>query len=380
MNNRQPRDPRTLAVLASFSGEGGVERMLLNLITAWAERGVNIELLTIRTNSAHLKQLPESVVHIDLGARHSLTAVPALRRYFQRHRPTAMLVAKDRAGRAALLARRLAGSDCPIVIRLGTNLSAALANKSPWQRWLRTRPMRLIYPWVNRVVAVSEGVAQDVVATTGLAPERIEVIRNPVITPLLRANAQAPCPHAWLAPERELPVLMGAGRLTPQKDFPTLLRAFAELQQTHPSRLLILGEGRLRAGLAALSQQLGIAERVQLVGFQSNPHAWLARADVFVLSSRWEGSPNVLTEAMALGRPVVAADCPSGPRELLHGGQFGPLVAMGDVAAMAASMAAVLDDPLPAEVLNEAVSEYNAATSSARYLAVLGLDFTGIKT
>jgi len=166
---------------------------------------------------------------------------------------------------------------------------------------------------------------------------------------------------------------MGIGRLTRQKDFPTLIRAFATLRRVRPLRLIILGEGRDRAPLEQLAAREGVGGDVALPGFQPNPYAWLARARLFVLSSAWEGSPNALTEAMALGVPVVSTDCRSGPRELLEAGRFGPLVPVGDADALAAAMRATLDHPLPPETLKAAVAEYDAVTSARRYLEVLGL-------
>jgi glycosyltransferase involved in cell wall biosynthesis len=197
------------------------------------------------------------------------------------------------------------------------------------------------------------------------------VIRNPVITPELDWLADEPCRHPWLQPGQP-PVIIGAGRFQRQKDFPTLLRAFSLLRGSRPCRLVLLGEGGGQRKLEGLISELGLTSDVDLPGFQANPYPFLARADLFVLSSVWEGSPNVLTEAMALGTPVVSTDCPSGPRELLDGGKYGPLVPVGDVEALAAAMANTLDDHLPSEILKQAVAEYNQSASARRYLEALG--------
>jgi len=365
-------EARRLAVLISFSGAGGVERMVLNLIEGIAARGVAVDLLAIRADSAHLGELPQGVRLLDLGVRHSALAVLPLVRYLRRQRPDALLVAKDRAIRAAALARRLAGWRGRLVGRLGTNLTAALGEHSAVARWLRTAPMRVLYRGVDQIVAVSEGVAEDTRRITGLPARRVVVVRNPVVTPQLADLAAAPSPHPWLDMPG-LPVILGAGRLTEQKDFATLLRAFALVQTKRPSRLLILGEGRLRGPLETLAGELGVSGQVALPGFSPNPYAWIARAALFVLSSAWEGSPNVLTEALALGIPAVATDCPSGPRELLAGGRYGPLVAVGDHAGLAAAMLATLDAPLPAATLREAVADYTVEAAAQGYLAALGL-------
>jgi glycosyltransferase involved in cell wall biosynthesis len=226
---------------------------------------------------------------------------------------------------------------------------------------------------IEHIVAVSEGVAEDTVRVAGYPRAQISVIRNPVITDALHAQAAMPCPHPWLGADAQAaaPVILAAGRLERQKDFPTLLRAFALLHAERPVRLVVLGEGAWRERLAALAATLGVDADVDLPGFQPNPYPFLARTRVFALSSRWEGSPNVLTEAMALGTPVVATDCPSGPREILADGRYGPLVPMGDAPALAAALARALDEPVPSAVLTGAVRDYSAIESARRYLALL---------
>jgi glycosyltransferase involved in cell wall biosynthesis len=371
VDNQQ--SPADLAVLISFSGKGGVERMVMNLLEELARQGRRVDLLTIRADSEHLRAIPDGIRHVPLGARHALTAIPPLVRYLRRHRPAALLAAKDRAGRAALIARGIAGVPTRVVIRLGTNLSAALEGRSALKRISRVLPMRLIYPKVDAIVAVSEGVGSDVEITARVPPARIEVIRNPVITARLQELAQAPAPHEWLGEGHDTPVLVAAGRLTRQKDFGTLIRAFAVVRARQPCRLIILGEGAQREMLESLAGKLDVASDVLMPGFVDNPYTWMSRADLFVLSSAWEGSPNVLTEAMALGTAVVATDCPSGPREVLQDGRYGNLVPVGNHEALADAILERLENPIPPEDLREAVADYTAERSAAHYLRVLGL-------
>ena len=230
---------KRLAVLISFSGDGGVERMVINLCAEFV-RHVEVDLLAIRADGGHVERIPSAVRLIRLKARHAWTAVPEIERYLRERRPDALLVAKDRAGRAAIRARRRAGAQMPLWIRLGTNLSAALERRNAFNRWLRIAPMRRLYPLASGVIAVSEGVKRDTQRVTGLPAGRITVIRNPVITPMLAEHAAEAVPHPWLADKLQ-PVVVGMGRLTQQKDFPTLLRAFAALQRERPSRLILLG-------------------------------------------------------------------------------------------------------------------------------------------
>ncbi len=346
--------------------------MIVNLIRGFLELGQSVDLVLVRDQSPHLLRLPAEVNLVRLGTKHTFMAMTALARYLRERRPAALLAAKDRAGRTAVLARRLARTDTRIVLRLGTNLSTAMADRSAFARWLRYRPIRWLYPQVDSIVAVSQGVAADTADIARMPPEQIQVIRNPVITPELPERAAQHCGHPWFQPGQP-PVIVGAGRFQRQKDFPTLIRAFARVRAHRPCRLVILGDGGGLAKLEALVAELELAEDVDLPGFQPNPYPFLARADLFVLSSAWEGSPNVLTEAMALGTPVVSTDCPSGPRELLDGGRYGPLVPVGDAAALAGAMSETMDRHLSAEALKAAVVAYNQQESARKYLNALGV-------
>ncbi|NJN46594.1 MAG: glycosyltransferase, partial [Candidatus Competibacteraceae bacterium] len=217
-----------------------------------------------------------------------------------------------------------------------------------------------------------QGVAEDTIILTGLPQDRVTVVRNPVITPRLLRLAREPVAHPWFT-DQGPPIILGAGRLTRQKDFPTLLRAFAAVRRERPARLMILGAGKQQAALQAQATHLGIADTLTLPGFTDNPYAYMAKAAVFALSSLWEGSPNVLTEALALGTPVVATDCPSGPREILQEGRFGPLVPVGDAAALSQAIVQMLDNPPDPDVLRAAVHEYDLDYSVNGYLRALNL-------
>jgi len=346
--------------------------MVMSLIRGFVDLGRSADLVLVKAEGPHLDRLPAEVNVVRLGTEHTFFALPALVRYLRERRPAALLAAKDRAGRTAVVARMLAGTNTRVIMRLGTNLSAAMADKSAFERWLRYWPIRRLYPKVDRIIAVSDGVADDTAKISGLPRERIQVVRNPVITPELVDLAERSCSHPWFQ-QGEPPVILGAGRFQRQKDFPTLIRAFAKVLRGRQCRLVILGEGGGRQKLESLIAELGLRDHVDLPGFQPNPFPFLRRAALFVLSSAWEGSPNVLTEAMALGTPVVSTDCPSGPRELLEGGRFGPLVPVGDADALARAITETLDHHLPPETLKAAVAEYNQMESARRYLDALGV-------
>jgi glycosyltransferase involved in cell wall biosynthesis len=373
MNTHNPREKTQrsrIAVFVSFSGTGGVERMLLNLARGLADLGPDVDLIPARTKSAYFETLPTRVRSVDLGASHTLTSLPGLARYLRTERPTALLAAKDRANQVAILARYFAGVSTRVVLRMGTTVSAAMAGKHLIKKRLWYLRMRILYPFADAVVAVSNGVADDLAKNAGLSPTLLRVIQNPVITPELMVLADQPVEHPWFSPGNA-PVIMGVGRLTRQKDFPTLLRAFALVREKRLCHLTILGEGRDRVILESLARELGIRRDVCFPGFVENPYAYMRKAALFVLSSVWEGSPNVLTEALALGTPVVSTDCPSGPREILANGRYGPLVRMGDYHALARSILTTIDSPPEKSLLKGAVRDYTVEASSRRYLEVL---------
>lgn len=361
----------TLAILTSFSGQGGVERMVLNLLGELARRGVPADLVVTRRDTLPVASVPAGIRLVDLGVRHSPFAVLPLAIYLRRRAPAALLAVKDRAIRAALLARRLGGARTRVVGRLGTHLSESLRHRSGVARWLRVRPMRVLYRDIDLLVGISRGVVEDAQRLTGLPDSRLRVIPNPVVTPELLRRGAEEVREPWLA--EATPVVLGVGRLTRQKDFATLVRAFAVVQAARPCRLLLVGEGEERGALTGLVEGLGLADTVRLVGYQENPYAYMARASVVVLSSLWEGLGNVLVEALALGTPVVATDCPSGPAEVLAGGRYGRLVSPGDAREMAAAILATLADPLPGALLRQAAAPYAVERSAGEYLRALGV-------
>jgi len=359
-----------IAVFMAFSGDGGVERMVTQLLQGFVDQGCRVDLVLAKARGSFIKRVPEAVNVIHLGSEHTYASLPALCRYLRSARPRALLVAKHRAGIVAVLARGLCRYRGGIVLRLGTTVSAALQGKSWLRRTLWYGSMRLFYRGVDHIIAVSEGVRQDVLTITGLANERVSVVCNPVVTAAMQGLAQQAVEHPWLQGVGE-PVIMASGRFTRQKDFPTLIRAFAQVHASMACRLMILGRGGEQDQYQQLADGLGVGQAIDFPGFVSNSYAYMARAQLFVLSSLWEGSPNVLTEALALGIPCVATDCPSGPREILRNGYFGPLVEMGDVEGLAQAMLTTLRNPPAADFVRKAVKDYHVEVSARAYLGLL---------
>jgi glycosyltransferase involved in cell wall biosynthesis len=360
-----------LAVFAATSGHSGVDRVMRNLVGQFDAWGIHVDLLRIRDHGPDIDL--SSLVHtraVDLGTAHVTTALPALVRWLRRERPAALLTDKDRVNRMAIVARALAGVDTRIAVRLGTTVSVNLSDRGWMERGLQRASMRYLYPRADAVIVPSEGVADDLAAYARLDRGHIHVARSPIVTPALTELAARPVDHPWLAPGQP-PVILGVGELGYRKDFETLVRAFAHVRRQRPCRLILLGRGRRQTQLRELAEALGIGADLHLPGFEANPYAFMARAALFVLSSRWEGMPVALVEALACGTPAVATDCPSGPAEVLAGGRCGALVPVGDDAAMAAAMLPWLDRRPEPAALEQAIAPYRVKASARAYLNVL---------
>ena len=337
--------------LASLMG-GGVERVMLNVAQGLVERGYTVDVVLQAPEGPYLPRVPDKVRIVDLKARRMALALFPLVSYMRRERPQYLLAANTYANVVAVVAKKLARVQTRAVITEHIALSVSTRNAENLRGRYLPMLAKRIYPWADDIIAVSEGVADDLADTLALSRNRIKVIYNPVITPEFLEMAREPVKQPWFQPG-EPPVILGAGRLTKQKDFPTLLRAFALVRKRHACRLVILGEGEDRSKLEALISELGISEDVDMPGFVDNPHKYMAHAALFALSSIWEGLPTVLIESLACGTPVVASDCPSGPREILGGGKYGTLVPPGDVRALAKALQRIIakesDVPMPQE-------------------------------
>lgn len=328
-----PQQSRIALFISNMSG-AGAQGVMLGLAQGLARRGYPVDMVLARAEGPFLTRLPESVRVVNLNASRMVASLPALVRYLKREQPVAMLSAMNYVNIVALWAHRLARVPTRLVLSIHNPLTYDVQHAQTLRDRLLPPLIKRFYNWGDGIVAVSEGITADFAQATGIPVETIRVIYNPVILPELAEKAKAPLDHPWFEPGQP-PVLLGVGRLTPQKDFPTLIRAFAQVRQSCPARLLILGEGRERTNLEALVKQLNLESEVSLPGFKDNPYAYMARAALFVLSSRWEGLGNVLVEAMYCGTPSVATDCPSGPREILKDGQYGSLVPVGNPTALA---------------------------------------------
>jgi glycosyltransferase involved in cell wall biosynthesis len=374
---RDRADPRARAgsfgpVALFFAAKGGgVQRGRVTIANALTERGLEVACVLPEATGPFLERLAPEVALVDLGTRQPLSLVLKLARWLRHARPAALIASQQHAIVAALWARRLSGVHVPVTaIQHNTLSELCRQSRRRSVRWLLPRAARLFFPWADQVCAVSHGVALDLAEVTGIPRREIRVLYNPTVTPELVARAKLPSGHPWLdAPDR--PVVLGAGTLSAIKDFATLVRAFARVRRTRAARLVILGEGEERPRLEGLAGELGIAADVDLPGFAPNPYAFMARADLFAVSSRVEGMPNTIIEALACSCPVVSTDCPSGPAEILQDGRYGALVPPGDDAALAQAISATLQAAPERDALRARAADFSVERAVAGYLQLL---------
>ncbi len=371
---------RVSVFLPNLDG-GGAELVTLRVAAGLAERGNRVDLVLAEARGAYLDRVPDSVRLVDLQARSPvvLTKGFALARHLRRERPEVLISALDVVD-VGLLARRLARTPTRVVLTIHTHLGRQFADK-PDRGVARVRRalVRTLYPRTDVLVAVSQGVADDVAAMAGVPAARVHVVPNPVVTADLLARAAEAPAHPWFAPGAP-PVVLGVGRLVRQKDFATLVRAFAGVHAARPdARLVILGdadprEPAIRPELEALVAEAGLGASVDLPGFTANPYAHMARAAVFALSSAYEGFGVVLVEALATGTTVVSTDCESGPAEILDRGRYGRLVPVGDPEALGRALLDALARPDDPERLRARAQAWTVDASVARYAELCGLD------
>jgi glycosyltransferase involved in cell wall biosynthesis len=348
---------------------GGAEKVVVNLLKGLAERNeFDLDLVLATREGPYLDSVPQGVRIVDLNTGRAIKATLPLINYLKENRPWALIGNMGHVNVVASIARELSGIKTKLLLVEHNNLTAFQSNLK--RAKLVELFMKWLYPRADSVAGVSVGVARDLEQQLKLKKETVKVLNNPVVNEDLLSQSQASIDHPWFAADMP-PVFLAVGRLNQQKDFPNLLAAFAQVRKQQPARLIILGEGEERSALESIIQDLGIGEDVLLPGFVKNPYAYMKHASCLVLSSKDEGLPTVLIEAMACGCPVVATNCPSGPDEILDHGAYGLLVPVKNSQALGNAMLETLKHPPQQEVLIQRANEYSTTRAVEAYLSLL---------
>ncbi len=366
---------------------GGVERMRLSLISELRARGAHVILIVGQSTGALASTLPPDLTVVRLGSARTYLSILPLARVIRRLRPDFLISSLDHNNLAAMVSTRLACVRTRVVICQHNTLSAEADlgwkyRLVPWLYWL-------LRHWAHAIVAVSNGVADDFAKTTSIPRNRIIRIYNPILSSDFASRTECSKDLSQIF-KSGVKNLVFAGRLTEQKNPALLLDAFALLAGALEAQLIILGEGPLLASLEQQASRLGMTDRVHFCGFQTNPLPWIKQADCLVLTSRYEGFGNVLIEALACGTPVVATDCPHGPREALADGAFGELVPCNNPRLLADAITRTVQQTPDRARLRGRAAAFTASVCADEHLALFarieaarrqharpfGLDFT----
>lgn len=354
-----------IILFQSGIGDGGATRSNLMIASGLSKKGYNMTLVYGHSSEQNKELIPKNLKSKEIGFVSSLWVIFKLAKFIHKEKPEIVVAGKIQANNIVYLAKILSLTNPKIIFIDRVAPSIEIKNKKGIIYRLLPYLMRLLYRKADKVVAVSQECAEDISSIVGDLGDRLAVIYNPSITKDKIAKSKVFIEHPWLT--GDVPVVIAVGRLSAQKDFPTLIRAFDLVLKSTECKLLLLGDGEEKLKLENLVQELKLEEHVCLHGYVGNPHPYLRKADLFVLSSAWEGLPNVLLEAMAYGTSVVSTNCVSGPKEILYNGALAPLVEVGDYVAMAKAIVDVLKSPQDPEILSARANDFSEEKSLASY-------------
>jgi glycosyltransferase involved in cell wall biosynthesis len=345
---------------------GGVEHMMVNLSRELAARGHDVTIVLARDPQPNEYTPDPRVKLIRLGIASTAKVILALSRHIRQAKYDVLYTAMPTTNVATIIALKLSRAKTKLVISERSNPLLEAAHSRTWRYRLSFLMQPLFYPLADCIVAVCRDLADELADYARLPRDTITVIYNPAFDEQAFAAPLLVSTHPWLD-HKTRPVIITAGRLMVQKDYATLIRAFAELRRSCDVRLLILGEGPLRAELEALAAELGVQDHVAMPGFRSDIASYLRKADIFALTSIWEGFGNVLVQALAARCSIVSTDCRNGPREILDGGTYGRLTPVGDAPAFARALMETLDAPFNKEKQFQRAQMFSVGRSSDAY-------------
>jgi glycosyltransferase involved in cell wall biosynthesis len=369
IKNKFMNKKRIACFLPSLYG-GGAEKAAIKLFNSMSKFDLSLDLVLADATGPYLNQVSEEVNIVNLGAGRVVKSILPLARYLQKYKPYALISHMEYANVAASIAKEISGIQTKVLLVEQNNLSTSLNSSKSILHSIILILAKLLYPRANAVIGVSDGVAEDIRSLLSLPKEKVHTIYNPIVDQEILKKAESIVNHPWFE-EGKPPVFLAVGRLSEQKDFSTLIKAFGLLKKQRQARLIILGEGEYRKDLEKMINDNGLSQDIALPGFTDNPYAYMHQATAFVLSSRWEGLPTVIIEAMACGCPIISTNCPSGPDEILAGGKYGKLVPVRDEVALSQAMLNIIDTLPNKEILIKRAQDFSVENSVSKYLALM---------
>lgn len=357
--------------IAFFTPElelGGAQRVTVTIANSLAKRGWDVDVVAGHLDGEFVSALDSAVTTVDLDIPRVpglgiFAGIPRLVSYLNEHEPAVLFPNRTHANLAAIVASRLSDAD----VYVASTEHSAIDRDGSWESRLARLLAAFGYRYADDVIAVSEGVAENVVENTHIPSTKTTVLNNPIDIEDILAKASAPVDHEWLD-NPEIETIVSVGRLKPIKDYGTLLDAFAALNKHRPeTRLILVGKGPEQDRLEAKARELGVEDYVSFPGYTDNPYVYMKHASVFVLSSKEEGLPTALIEALACGCTVVSTDCEYGPREILVDGEYGRLTPVGDASELANAIEASLEAPMPPERSRQRAHFFSMEAGADRY-------------
>lgn len=352
--------------ISSLTG-GGTVRVFTNLANNLIKKGAEIDMVVGKKEGPFLKKLDKRVNIINHNSSHKykrlfIINLLLLIKYLKKERPNILISTGTHANIVASLAKLILGSSANVVV---CREVSSLNNKI-FINFL----IKILFIKNNKIIAVSNGVKQDLLKNSFINSKKIKVIYNPIFKKSITIRANDKITHSFFNKNNK--IIIAIGRLSKIKDFPTLIKAFKILSKSNENlRLIILGEGKERDNLEKLIKNYNIENKVDLPGFKDNPYAYLSKSDVFVLSSLSEGFGNVLVEAMACGTPVISTNCPGGPPEILDNGKYGKLVPVSDFKLLAKAIEESLKNPTNPEILIKRAKDFDVEKITNKYIGLI---------
>ena len=359
--------------MPNFAG-GGAERVIINIVNGFAEKGIFLDVIVMKATGPYRNYLSKEVKVVDLSQSSfiakqklwllkTLTLGLPLAKHLRKQNICILLTSLHLSDIISLIVKKYFFKKIKVIVRIANTLSMQLSKNANLETRITANILKFLLPTADSVVAVSQGVAEDVKLHVPSISHLVHTVYNPVDSPHISRLASESLSHPWIE-KQDYRIILTANRFNPQKDIKTLIQAFAKVVKSEiSSRLIILGDGPEKPRLESLARQLNVHDFIDFVGFKNNPFAWMAKAQVFVLSSAYEGLPNVLIEAMACGTPVVSTDCPHGPREILQDGKFGRLVPVGDYKQLSFAILETLKNSIPSDLLIKRASDFSIESS-----------------
>lgn len=364
-------NPGRIAMFLPGLYGGGAERVVIDLAQGFLEHGYACELVLYQFEGPYVDQVPPGAEVVNLKASRTMGALLPLASYLRRRRPRVLISSFIHTNIIAAWAKSLSRVDLNLILTFH-NMTSVEMSQYTWRQLpgISRFLMRMVYPRVRNLVGVSEGVSRNLEEVCLLKPGSVKTIYNPCNLEYVKARAAEGVDHPWFEPGQP-PVILGVGRMVAQKNFPLLVEAVALVRKERRVRLMILGDGEDRPVLTRLAEERGLGEDFSFPGFMTNPFPHMAAADLLALPSTHEGFGLVLVEAMSLGTPVVAADSPFGPAEVLGNGRFGALSRVGDPQALAQALIKTLDDPVPSEQLIARAQDFSLENAVQGYIGLI---------